>query len=78
MKLLTDVEWERLSPESRHNLNMRLAYPCEWHISDEDGSVWESTCGLLWVIIDGTPTENGMQYCPKCGKQLSERGEGAA
>lgn len=26
-----------------------------------------SVCGEPWVLIDGTPLENGMHFCPKCG-----------
>jgi rubredoxin len=34
---------------------------------------WEcSECNLLWNIENGTPEENEMNYCPKCGKKISE------
>lgn len=26
-----------------------------------------SECGELWALIDGTPAENNMRYCPACG-----------
>lgn len=26
-----------------------------------------SVCKEPWVLIDGTPLENGMHFCPKCG-----------
>ena len=29
-----------------------------------------SVCGEDWCIIDGTPAENGMRYCPQCGARM--------
>ncbi len=29
-----------------------------------------SECGDSWTTIDGTPFENGMKYCPRCGARL--------
>lgn len=29
-----------------------------------------SVCGVLWTMIDGTPEDNGMKYCPRCGARL--------
>ena len=29
-----------------------------------------SVCGVLWTMIDGTPEDNGMEYCPRCGARL--------
>lgn len=32
---------------------------------------WEcSNCGLAWVLNDGTPVENEMHFCPKCGARM--------
>ena len=45
--------------------------PCTWTHTDycfED--CWETSCGNVWCLIEGTPTENGMQFCPYCGKPL--------
>lgn len=41
---------------------------CEW--SEDDDGIWNSACGLAWVIEAGSPEENEMNYCPKCGKRL--------
>jgi hypothetical protein len=38
---------------------------CIWH---EEEWAWESNCGLTWTFIDDGPEENGLRYCPKCGK----------
>ena len=33
-----------------------------------------SSCGESWTTIDGTPWENGMNFCPHCGAKMV-RGE---
>lgn len=36
---------------------------------DED--TWECKhCGMLWTLIDGTPEDNRMNYCPGCGRKI--------
>ena len=32
-----------------------------------------SVCGESWSMIDGTPWENGMYYCPHCGAKMEGR-----
>ena len=29
-----------------------------------------STCGDWWETIEGTPQDNGMNYCPHCGAKM--------
>ena len=29
-----------------------------------------SACGTEWVTIEGTPRENGMDFCPHCGAKM--------
>lgn len=46
---------------------------CEWkQCTSEYDTSWEGTCGVKWLLIDGTPTENHMQFCPQCGGKLIE------
>lgn len=45
---------------------------CEWKITDADENTWESECGLLWQFMDGSPTDNGIVYCPRCGREMVE------
>ncbi len=40
---------------------------CEWHY--EDG-IWITECGSEFQLNDGTPKENGMIFCHKCGKKI--------
>jgi len=43
---------------------------CTWTPNDLY-ETWESDCGLEWAIPnDSDPKENGMEFCPKCGKPL--------
>ena len=31
-----------------------------------------SECGEPWTLIDGTPAENNMRYCPACGARMDK------
>jgi hypothetical protein len=54
-------------------INTPLQEPtCVWTPYDDDGDTWEGSCGALWVMIEGTPKENKMNFCPQCGKRLEE------
>ena len=33
-----------------------------------------SVCGEPWTLIDGTPRENNMHYCPNCGAKMESEG----
>jgi ribosomal protein L37AE/L43A len=45
--------------------------PCEWTLEDDDKNIWEcNKCGELWALNTGTPKENNMNYCPKCGREI--------
>lgn len=37
-----------------------------------DGDVYYdcSACGESWVLLDGNPADNGMDYCPHCGARM--------
>ena len=43
---------------------------CIWK-EDQDGA-WDTECGNRFDIINGTPIENQMNFCPFCGKGLQE------
>lgn len=47
----------------------------ETEMSCWDGDIaWVcSVCGEPWTLIDGTPAENNMNFCPNCGAQMSDR-----
>ena len=44
---------------------------CEW-AEDADGSAWETSCHNRFLLNDGGPTDNGLKFCPFCGKALVE------
>lgn len=38
---------------------------------DYDESTWEcSNCKEPWTLIDGTPQDNNMNFCPNCGADM--------
>lgn len=43
---------------------------CHWSLEDDDWNAWKGSCGALWGLTDSTPEDNGMAYCPKCGRPL--------
>ena len=39
---------------------------------DKDTNAWEcSICHSVWQLIEGTPAENGMNYCHSCGAEMT-------
>lgn len=46
-----------------------------WEEVDDGWNEWYyrcSACGCEWFLEDGTPAENGMNYCPRCGARNIE------
>ncbi len=43
---------------------------CLWTY-DEDSDSWDTGCGEKFCFIVDGPVENGMNFCPYCGKQLA-------
>ena len=39
---------------------------CVW-TEDNDG-VWDGSCGIAWTFESGGPTENRVNFCPRCGR----------
>ena len=44
---------------------------CTW---EPDGDAWGGDCGVRWACETGTPNDNGMNFCPRCGKRLKQKG----
>lgn len=41
--------------------------------NDIDETAWRcSKCDLTWILNEGTPSQNEMRYCPKCGAYMVE------
>jgi len=45
---------------------------CRWH--QNSGGNWRTDCGRLWATVEGSPSENGMEWCPMCRGKLVEEG----
>lgn len=41
---------------------------CHWE--ENFGGVYETECAKMFVIVDGTPTENEMRFCCYCGRTV--------
>jgi hypothetical protein len=41
---------------------------CVWKPHSDDSGGWELSCGTSWWFPDGGPQENGVKFCPCCGK----------
>lgn len=50
---------------------MEQTEKCRWREGWE-GYGWESECGNVFAVFSGTPAENGMRFCPYCGRHLVE------
>ena len=47
-----------------------------WIEADADSGTWEcSECGEVWMLNEGNPKENNMNYCPQCGARMCEETE---
>lgn len=46
---------------------------CFWiHGDDWDADYWDTQCGEAFTLLEGTPLENKMKFCPYCGRKLVE------
>ena len=46
---------------------------CAWaEETNDDYDCWTTECGNRFEIIDGTPGENRMKFCPYCGGKINE------
>ena len=60
-----------IMPSKRKRLNKPVVSVCVWE-EDSDGN-WETACGNIFCLNEGTPSENEMRFCCYCGKQLSQK-----
>lgn len=52
-------------------LRSAMGIQCLWTCGDPDMNLW-NTCGSEWYFEHGGPDENGMKFCPFCGKPLRQ------
>lgn len=44
----------------------------QWELVEDDWNVYNCTvCNEWWHLEDGTPQENNMNFCPRCGADMS-------
>lgn len=46
---------------------------CIWTEDATEGG-WIGSCGIRWECDYETPVDNGMNFCPRCGKRLEQKG----
>ena len=63
-------ELETVLESPAERLDRFIGGECSW-TPDEDGD-FQTGCNALWLLVDGTPTENGMKFCAFCGKPIKE------
>lgn len=51
------------------------ANDCLWSYDSHQGT-WHGKCGVYWVFMDDGPDENGMKFCPGCGKPVATTSAG--
>lgn len=44
--------------------------PCEDKTGEGSNTYKCSSCGGIQILIDGTPKENGWEFCPHCGAKM--------
>jgi hypothetical protein len=50
------------------NLPRKKTDYCKWVFCEDEG--YHTSCDNIFIIIEGTPEENDMKYCPYCGKVI--------
>lgn len=55
---------------AQQNIPEIIPDSCTWTFSNYDDH-WSGTCGVEWIFPDGGPEENGVKFCPKCGKSVA-------
>ena len=43
---------------------------CSWSDDGDEEGNYETACGRLFSLTEGTPEENGMRFCCYCGGLL--------
>jgi hypothetical protein len=62
---------EAAGPQVRCDGLLSAADVCEWTL-EKNTDFWQTSCGEEWNMPDneGTPEENGINFCPMCGRKV--------
>lgn len=44
---------------------------CDWW-QEGESDWWQTKCGNVFILNEGTPSENSMKFCCFCGKPVKE------
>ena len=49
-----------------------LPEACRWEYQEGEGEgcVWAGDCGVMWEFSYGSPKDNDVRFCPRCGRPL--------
>ena len=74
-EIIAELEGQTPHPDNDPELVRKIKEAqCEW-IYDDTHDKWDTACGEMFVMIEGTPHDNGMVYCPYCGKAINFKEE---
>lgn len=66
-----DIALEMAKERGKKAADTKQPKVCVWRYDwDIDG--YNTDCDGAWNLDEGTPSENGMNYCPFCGLRLKE------
>jgi len=51
----------------------KMVSTCTWNQDQDYGDSWNTQCGKSFLLNDGSPHENGLQWCGFCGRPLEEQ-----
>ena len=68
-----DTLLSALRPVIREQVEKVWRGEWQYHPEDYDELTWTcSRCGEVWTLIDGTPDDNNMDFCPACGAPMTD------
>ena len=67
-------ECDVMCGECEKDISHLYSSTCTWKQHDDVHmpGTWEGTCGAMWTLTKGSPSENEMKFCPRCGLYLVE------
>ena len=70
-----DTQWSDYC--DRAHLQVKCDKKCTWSNSegsneDDYDTQWETSCGGSFILNDGTPESNEINYCCYCGKPINQ------